>query len=497
MVETVAGIAAGQWGMFTTGQAVALGVAHVEVARLVERGLVRRVRQGVHVMPGVPSDAFEQVRAEWLAVDPLRTAAERRDDSDQVVVSDETAAAIHGIGDLVAGGVHLTAARRLQTRQPGVSVHHRAISAKEFQWIDGLPVTTPRRTLEDLAASGRWEQGQLRDLALDAINQSLVTRTDLQKSPVLARALPELAPPVSHAALRQRLANDARQRGADPTEAYNTFFRMLFTGALNEHDGWVLKGGTHLMCRLTNARHTMDLDLFRQGERTSTTSVDQLRAVMEGRVVGRYTFRIGEAHPGMGEDLDVSRVKVSVFDGTTEVASFNIDLSAAVVLNAPPDVVEVSRGDTAVLPGYPATMPVRLYPIENQMADKLCALYSLYGSGPSTRYRDLYDLAMIVTQLPFDPAILVEALGTQQQVRRVALPNRLGEPAPGWAARYDKQLRRSPGAIPPFTIYVAAMNVVRDAVESSVVASIKALTAPAAEAPEKPVGPLVAGEDAG
>lgn len=73
-MDLVAGIAAGQWGMFTTAQAAAVGVSRLEVARLVDAGLVRRIRQGVYVMPGVPSDAFEDVRAEWLATDPRRTA---------------------------------------------------------------------------------------------------------------------------------------------------------------------------------------------------------------------------------------------------------------------------------------------------------------------------------------------------------------------------------------------------------------------------------------
>jgi hypothetical protein len=76
----------------------------------------------VDVMLGVPSHAFEEVRAEWLATDPGRTAGQRGSDADQVVVSDETAAAIHGIGDLSAGGVHLSASRRLQTRQGWVGL---------------------------------------------------------------------------------------------------------------------------------------------------------------------------------------------------------------------------------------------------------------------------------------------------------------------------------------------------------------------------------------
>ncbi|MGB7963303.1 MAG: nucleotidyl transferase AbiEii/AbiGii toxin family protein [Propionicimonas sp.] len=463
VVEVVAGIAAGQWGMFTTAQAAAVGVSRLEVARLVDAGLVRRVRQGVHVMPGVPSDAFEEVRAEWLATDPTRTAGERRSDADPVVVSDETAAAIHGIGDLSAGGVHLTASRRLQTRQAWVSVHQRTLTAKEYQWIDGLPVTTPRRTLEDLAASGRWEHSQLHDLAMDAITQALIPSSEVARSPILIRAFPELAPPVSHASLRQRLANDARERGAEPRATYNTFFRMLFLAGLADHDGWVLKGGTNLVCRLTSPRSTLDLDLFRQGDASPTLTSAALHDVMDGHTAGRYTFRVGDPTLGDGEDIEVARVKVTVFDGATLVESFNIDLSGDIVLNAEPDRVEVPRGDSAVLPGYPATIPARLYPIENQIADKLCALYTRYGSGPSTRYRDLYDLAMIVDQLPFEHATLTAALGVQQRVRRMALPAALGEPAPGWAAAYDRQLSRTPGARPPFTNYDEAIAVVRDA----------------------------------
>jgi hypothetical protein len=45
----------------------------------------------------------------------------------------------------------------------------------------------------------------------------------------------------------------------------------------------------------------------------------------------------------------------------------------------------------------------------------------------------------------------------------MTLPATLGEPAPGWAAAYDRQLRRTPGARPPFTSYDAAMVVVRGA----------------------------------
>lgn len=176
-VEELAALAEGQWGMFTTAQAEIRGVPRTDVARLVRRQLARRLRHGVHMMPGVPTSPFEDIRAEWLATDPARTAGERRDDPAPVIVSDESAALIHGLGDLPPGGVHLTSARRLQSRQQWVTIHRRHITDREYVWVDGLPVTTPRRTLDDLAKSGRWEHSQLRALANDAIAHGLISAT--------------------------------------------------------------------------------------------------------------------------------------------------------------------------------------------------------------------------------------------------------------------------------------------------------------------------------
>jgi Nucleotidyl transferase AbiEii toxin, Type IV TA system len=321
-IEAVGGIAAGQWGMFTTAQAKQVDVSGIEVARLVSRGLARRVRHGVHAMVGVPSDQFEDVRAEWLATDPGRTAGDRQAESGPVVVSHETAAHMQGFGeDLPSGGVHLTSTRRIQTRQPFVIIHRRSLVAPEIIWRDGLPLTSPRRTLEDIVSSGRWEHDHLLGLVSDAINRDLILRSDIAKSPVLIEAVPELGPSPSHTAVRQRLTNAARAR-----------------------------------------------------------------------------------------------------------------------------------------------VSVRLYPIENQIADKLCAMYATYGAGrPSTRYRDLYDLALILDNLPFDREILSAALTTQARLRHVTIPEDFGEPAPGWAADYDKQMGRTPSAREPFTTYDAAMASLRTA----------------------------------
>ncbi len=126
-----------------------------------------------------------------------------------------------------------------------------------------------------------------------------------------------------------------------------------------------------------------------------------------------------------------------------------------------------------MLSGYPVSFTIRLYPIENQMANKQCAMYSHFGSGPSTRYRDLYDLAMIFDQLPSDPGILAAVLKDQQRIRGITLPASITEPAPGWGNAYDeladdgralKQMRKTPGATAPFVDYRPAIATVAAAV---------------------------------
>lgn len=73
---------------------------------------------------------------------------------------------------------------------------------------------------------------------------------------------------------------------------------MMFTAALMEDDGWVLKGGTNLFCRLHDARLTLDLDLFRQGDTASADTVETLRKVMDGRSVGAIHVPTRAGQPG-------------------------------------------------------------------------------------------------------------------------------------------------------------------------------------------------------
>lgn len=84
---------------------------------------------------------------------------------------------------------------------------------------------------------------------------------------------------------------------------------------------------------------------------------------------------------------------------------------------------------------------------------------------------DLYDLAMIVDQLTFDPKVPTEAPRGQERLRRMKLPAQLAEPAPGWADAYGEQMQKSPRAMAPFIDFEQAITVMAQVVHQSLPAS--------------------------
>src|SRR5882757_617970 len=99
----LADLAEGQWGLFTSGQASQIEVAPLQLKRYTDRGLLMRLRHGVYRLSGSPESPLEAIRAEWLALEPKRTAADRLSDPVPVgVLSHRSAAVLQHLGDLDA-----------------------------------------------------------------------------------------------------------------------------------------------------------------------------------------------------------------------------------------------------------------------------------------------------------------------------------------------------------------------------------------------------------
>jgi predicted transcriptional regulator of viral defense system len=163
----LADLAADQAGLFTAAQAGDIGVTPKSLNHYSHRGHIERVVHGVYRIAGAPFSRYEELRALWLAIDPHATAAERLPDPD-VVVSHRSAALLHDLGDLDADVHEFTAAERRQTRRASVRIHRATLDRSDITVVDGLPVTTVSRTVDDLAA-GHLDGGHLAGVVRDAV----------------------------------------------------------------------------------------------------------------------------------------------------------------------------------------------------------------------------------------------------------------------------------------------------------------------------------------
>lgn len=125
-------------GFITTHEAEALGLSSSALRRKVLNGVFVRVRPGVYMLPGAATRPDVELR---IACHIL-----------SAVVSHHSAAAIHGFESIRKSEATVTVSHRSTHRLPGVVVHQSTdlLDAHVVE-IDGLPVTTPVRTVIDLA----------------------------------------------------------------------------------------------------------------------------------------------------------------------------------------------------------------------------------------------------------------------------------------------------------------------------------------------------------
>ena len=171
-LRAVSELGESQWGLVTSAQARALGVSHMNLSRMAAAGDLERVAHGVYRVASVPSDQHEALRAAWLATDPGKLAHERLSASrTSTVVSGESAAVLHEIGDFRAAKSEFTVAARKQTQRPDVRYRTLELPDVDVTIRGGLPVTTRERTIADLVQSDQ-DLSLVGDALADALRQS-------------------------------------------------------------------------------------------------------------------------------------------------------------------------------------------------------------------------------------------------------------------------------------------------------------------------------------
>jgi hypothetical protein len=220
--------------------------------------------------------------------------------------------------------------------------------------------------------------------------------------------------------------------------AYDRLLERLYV----VDDGWVLKGATALLARDLGMRATIDVDVHRARARKAAEA--ELREAA-GRDIGDwFRFEIGAGRRVGDGDAGV-RLPTTAYIGPTEWATFHVDLvgSKLPMTGEPEPMPPLAR----VLMPNVEQHGYRVYPLVDHIADKVMAIFQLYGEQqrPSTRYKDLVDLVSIVTGASVAAGPQLAALASEAQRRVVTLPARFDIPdralwEPGYAAEAARSL---------------------------------------------------------
>lgn len=184
---TASRLAAGQWGLLTTAQAKRHGISRDQLNHLVSVGILERVEHGVYAATAAP-DEHRDKRVAWLVLAPGMMAEERlAEPAATGVLSHTSAATLHRLGDLLDDIPEVTVTQRKQTRRP-MRVHHLPLASSDVTLVEGLPVTTPERTVADLIRDGH-DLDHIAHLTGDGLTRGVidVTRLARQLEPVAHR----------------------------------------------------------------------------------------------------------------------------------------------------------------------------------------------------------------------------------------------------------------------------------------------------------------------
>lgn len=250
------------------------------------------------------------------------------------------------------------------------------------------------------------------------------------------------SPAALRTALEERLRRQAHNTGVplDRLRKEVAHQRLLARlAAVAPSGSWALKGGQALLARLdAAARATKDADT------TWRASLNRLGEVLEQAadtdLRDGFSFEIA-APRSMTAETDEGGLRypvLALLDGR-EFERLQLDVNAV-----PGDQRPLEQVQLRDLLGFasiePPTVPV--IPIAQHLAEKLHAYSRDYGSQPSSRPRDLYDMLVIAWSLPLPRSRELHAACRDTfQLRQAGWPPTLPAPPSNWAAAWSAFVR--------------------------------------------------------
>lgn len=226
---------------------------------------------------------------------------------------------------------------------------------------------------------------------------------------------------------------------------FDRFLSRVF--ADGEDSEWMLKGGIGMLARVPRARSTTDVDLA-----ASNADLDQAVESLQqlvGRNLGDHLrFDLVRVRPtGQGDNQPGVLTRKVLFACRDAATGKKVgEISVDVVVGPPPvgRIEVVEPANRLRLPKPLQTYPYRLYPVADQIADKVCATMTpSYGGRPSSRVKDLIDLAILVRTQRVGLRELQLAIDAKRVLSNIP-PITSFEIPDGWGPRYRALAIKTP-----------------------------------------------------
>lgn len=239
---------------------------------------------------------------------------------------------------------------------------------------------------------------------------------------------------------------------------FDRFLSRVF--ADGEQSEWLLKGGMSMLARVPRSRTTKDVDLAAQQAGDLAEAERSLSALVAAGLGDHLTFRlIRSERTGLGDNQPGVATRRFVYVCLDIHTDRQIDTMTVDVVVGPapvgrPEVIEPANRLHLHRPLV--TYPYRLYPIADQIADKVCATMDANypGGRRSSRVKDLVDLVVLAHTQTVDLHELRRAIAAKQVLGGIEPFEHFEIPA-DWSRTYPATAKGVPIAA-SFTATTAA-----------------------------------------
>ncbi len=241
-------------------------------------------------------------------------------------------------------------------------------------------------------------------------------------------------------------------------EYFNRFLSRVFSD--REGSEWLLKGGTGMLARVPSSRATQDIDLARRGF-TLDQALDDLVRLSRVDLDDHFNFEYASHSDSIGTDnqpyTDGYEVKFNIYIGGASKGTLKVDLAIGAGVTG--DVTTAEPANALGLLRL-VSNPYRLYPVVDQIADKVCATMTAYGVRASSREKDLVDLVVLSTTQDIGGTALYVAITTEAHRRKMEPFDHFAVPS-RWGVGYAKLSKPVPYCADYRTVELASDLVTR------------------------------------